>query len=78
MDSVNQRAVFWAGLLAAGFFCLWRAYRLGKGGADDQRNIRDQATYSKVKLWGAAGIFLVAMVTIDLLFLPNPPPPSKR
>jgi hypothetical protein len=59
-----------AALLLAGtalaWFCLRRAWQLGRGGFDAEGNIRNYAQFNRVRLWGGLGIGAAAFVLLGL------------
>ena len=66
-----------AALLLAGtalaWFCLRRAWRLGRGGIDTEGiRIQKYPQYARVRIWGALGIGAAFFVLIDLVALFKP------
>jgi len=71
-------AALWLVLLAATVVCLGRAWALGRGGFDEQGNVRDTVQYNSVTLWGVLGIGAAFFFLLDLVVFLNPLPPPAH
>jgi uncharacterized membrane protein len=78
VDSIAVHAVFWIACFAIASLFVLRAWHLGKGGLDEDGNIKNLPQYTSVEFWGVLGFGLVIFALLDLYFLFNPPAPSLR
>jgi hypothetical protein len=64
------RAAFLLAGTALAWFCLRRAWNLGRGGIDAEgRRTQKYDEYMRVRIWGALGIGAAFFVLIDLVAL---------